>query len=166
MAFRLKCGRGADDGAHRLHSRPLTVSGRTGRDTRAVTARPNGCPDGRPTGADLDGDSAVGHLASPAWRKRSADIVFHACRRKIFYPSIDAAEAARRLTEESTGDGPLHVYGCPHCPGWHVGHVVPRPVRMGVVVPPELERRRQNRAKRSRRRRDPWRSRRSWTTRL
>ena len=98
----------------------------------------------------------MGHISSPAWRSRSADLVFRACKRKVFHATIDAAEAARRLTEDATGDGPLHVYGCPHCPGWHVGHVEPRPVRLGLVAPMEFDRRRQNRAKRSRRRRDPW----------
>jgi hypothetical protein len=88
---------------------------------------------------------------------RSADLVFRACRRKVFHATIDAAEAARRLTEEDTGDGPLHVYACPDCPGWHVGHVERRAVRMGIVTPLEIERRRQNPAKRSRRRRDLWR---------
>jgi hypothetical protein len=99
----------------------------------------------------------MAHATAPAWRSRGADIVFRACKRKVFHATIDAAEAARRLAGDGFSDGELHVYACPHCPGWHVGHIVPRPVRLGMIVPPALDRRRQNRAKRTRRRRDPWR---------
>jgi hypothetical protein len=53
------------------------------------------------------------------------------------------AEAARRLIEASSGDGPLHSYVCDFCAGWHVGHVVWRPR-------PEADDRRDGRRRRGR----------------
>ena len=65
----------------------------------------------------------MGHLAAPFQRANPRTFAFRSCRRKVVHPTQEVAEAARRLTEASTGDGPLHSYRCDFCAGWHVGHV-------------------------------------------
>lgn len=42
------------------------------------------------------------------------------CRRKARMRRRKAETAVRNL--ERRGDGPLHVYRCHFCGGWHVGH--------------------------------------------
>lgn len=43
------------------------------------------------------------------------------CIRKIGYRSRKEAHAARRRLE-GRGESGLHVYACPHCGRFHVGH--------------------------------------------
>lgn len=49
------------------------------------------------------------------------------CNGKLRYPSRDSAEtgaAAMTLKNARRGDDhPVHVYQCPTCGAWHVGHV-------------------------------------------
>jgi hypothetical protein len=93
----------------------------------------------------------MAHLASPYQRSNPRNFLHRSCGRKVVHPTEEIAEAARRLTEEATGDGPLHSYRCDFCAGWHVGHAV----RMSIGQPSEdFERRRdpQRRDRRTRRR--------------
>ena len=110
------------------------VPSRTARDTRADTDRSGWL---RP----MEGRPGPTWMGTPPWgtspRLRGDRVAptssFARVGERSSTPRSTRREAARRLTEEATGDGPLHVYGCPHCPGWHVGHVEPRPVRLGIV---------------------------------
>ena len=100
----------------------------------------------------------MSHLAAPYQRSDPRAFLNRSCGRKVVHPSEDVAEAARRLTEASTGDGPLHSYRCDFCAGWHVGHVA----RAAVGSWPDAERRQDERSRRGRTQRRGGRRRRRW----
>ena len=99
----------------------------------------------------------MSHLAAPYQRSNPRAFLHRSCGRKVVHPTEEIAEAARRLTEASTGDGPLHSYQCDFCAGWHVGHLFrARPMTWG-----DEDRRRDDRGRRGRGQRRSGR-RRSW----
>jgi len=98
----------------------------------------------------------MGHVAAPFQRANPRAFAHRSCGRKVVHPREDVAEAARRLTEASTGDGPLHSYRCDFCAGWHVGHVMvmpPRPSSWASWSDGDGDRRDRNRRRRAQRRR-------------
>lgn len=55
------------------------------------------------------------------------------CERKKRYPDANAAQRAaygvarwnsQRMMFASAADMNMHAYHCPHCGGWHIGHVI------------------------------------------
>lgn len=97
----------------------------------------------------------MGHVAAPFQRANPRTSAFRSCGRKVVHPTEEVAEAARRLTEASTGDGPLHSYRCDFCAGWHVGHAAVRssgPVVWAAWSDEDTDRRDRKRRRRGQRR--------------
>lgn len=42
-------------------------------------------------------------------------------RKKTLFTEFDARVEALRMASR-TGDENIHVYDCPYCPWWHIGH--------------------------------------------
>jgi hypothetical protein len=101
------------------------------------------------------GFTTMGHMAAPFQRANRRTFAHRSCRRKVVHPTEEVAEAARRLTEVSTGDGPLHSYRCDFCAGWHVGHIAPQswaPTNLTAWSDDETDRRDRNRRQHGQRR--------------
>jgi hypothetical protein len=136
---------------------PFVVSQRTNRDSGGDTSQSE-----IQHGSEVDRDlrewgTEMAHLASPYQRSNPRNFLYRSCGRKVVHLTEEIAEAARRLTEASKGNGPLHSYRCDFCAGWHVGHFFrPKVARWSADVerrrdPLRRDRRSSRRANRSRR---------------